>query len=141
MLRYMDLYEHAAKIERRRAVGLARSLPAISGAVPCTASNIAPPSPMFPLGVSPRPPINPAHRSDRISPYRLGITSTSYWLGSCTMFKHTVSRYLSSNLISGCSSAASRQHLRKSPSLILIMLALCTAVTLCLPFSLAYLKA
>ena len=44
----------------------------------------------LPDGVKPRPPISPAQRSDKISPYRLGITSTSYIVGSCTMFKHTL---------------------------------------------------
>ena len=32
--------------------------------------------PIFPEGVKPSPPINPAHISDKISPYRLGITIT-----------------------------------------------------------------
>lgn len=42
------------------AIGLALFCPAMSGAVPCTASNRAIPSvPMFPLGVTPRPPIKP----------------------------------------------------------------------------------
>ena len=45
-------------------------------------SKIAPSVPIFPDGVSPRPPINPAQRSDKMSPYRLGITRTSYILGS-----------------------------------------------------------
>ena len=59
------------------AVGFARFLPAMSGAVPCTASNTLAASPMFPEGVSPSPPMSPAPRSLAMSPYRLGITITS----------------------------------------------------------------
>jgi len=39
-----------------------------------TDSNTAASVPMFPLGVRPKPPMRPAHRSLTISPYRLGIT-------------------------------------------------------------------
>lgn len=81
-----------------------------------TDSNSAPLSPIFPDGVSPNPPTKPAHMSDKISPYKFGITSTSYFEGSCTMFKQTVSKYLSSNLTSGYFSAISRQHLKNRPS-------------------------
>jgi hypothetical protein len=44
--------------------------------------------PMLPDGVSPSPPIKPAHMSERISPYRLGITMTRSpnGLGFCVIF-------------------------------------------------------
>jgi len=85
-----------------------------------TDSNRAPLRPMLPLGVRPRPPTRPAHISDKMSPYRFGMTSTSYCVGSCTMFRHTVSKYFSSNFTSGCFSAASRQQCRNRPSDILL---------------------
>src|SRR6266849_6204835 len=50
------------------AVGLARPLPAMSGAVPWTASKIAQRSPRFAPGTTPRPPTSPAHKSDTMSP-------------------------------------------------------------------------
>lgn len=82
----------------------------------------------------PKPPMRPAHKSLRMSPYRLGITSTSNLLGSCTIygpeisqcfggdsqsnltFKQTVSKYISLYLISGCCSATSRQQCKNKPS-------------------------
>lgn len=45
--------------------------------------------PILPEGVSPRPPISPAHISDKMSPYRLGITMTrsEKGLGLVTIWK------------------------------------------------------
>lgn len=82
--------------DNNSAVGLAKSMPAISGAVPwtfcnenkqvysqsqyniiyvtLTDSNRAPFKPMFPDGVRPSPPTSPAHISDKMSPYKFGIT-------------------------------------------------------------------
>ena len=51
-----------------RAVGLAKPLPAMSGAVPSTASNMAHWSPMLALGTTPNPPTSPAARSLMTSP-------------------------------------------------------------------------
>ena len=48
--------------------GLATSLPAMSGAEPCTASNIATPSPTFAEPASPTEPATCDAMSDRMSP-------------------------------------------------------------------------
>jgi hypothetical protein len=52
--------------------------------LPWTASKMATPFPMFPEGVSPKPPISPAHKSLIISPYKFGRTITSSFFGSAT---------------------------------------------------------
>lgn len=39
-----------------------------------TDSNNAPFNPILPDGVKPKPPTKPAHISDRISPYKFGMT-------------------------------------------------------------------
>ena len=48
---------------RTTAIGLASPLPAMSGALPWTASNTAYALPRFAPGTSPSPPTSPAHRS------------------------------------------------------------------------------
>lgn len=70
--------------DNNNAVGLASPFPAISGAEPWTASKMEASLPMFPEGVNPSPPMSPAHMSERISPYRLGMTITvsAYGVGS-----------------------------------------------------------
>ena len=65
---------HAASMS---APGLAMPLPAMSGAVPCTASKIAAVAPMFAPGASPSPPTSPEMRSERMSPNRFVVTMTS----------------------------------------------------------------
>jgi len=50
------------------ASGFALFCPAMSGALPCTASKTAPFSPMFAPATTPRPPTRPAARSDTMSP-------------------------------------------------------------------------
>ncbi len=52
-------------------------------------------------GASPSPPISPAHRSERMSPYRLGATSTSNCCGFCTSCIVMLSTMRSSNSTSG----------------------------------------
>mmetsp|Transcript_15352 Transcript_15352/g.39063 ORF Transcript_15352/g.39063 Transcript_15352/m.39063 type:complete len:218 (+) Transcript_15352:239-892(+) len=123
----------------KRAVGLARSCPAMSGAVPCTASAKAIPlSPMLMLGVSPSPPTSPAHRSLTMSPYRLGMTNTSNCEGSLTSCMQQLSMIFSSYVMSGYSSAIFLQHARKRPSAFFMMFALWTDVTFLRLFFVAY---
>src|SRR5215831_10378868 len=68
------------------APGLAIPFPAMSGAVPWTASKIAPFTPMFAPGARPRPPTRPEIWSDRISPKRFVVTMTSNRSGWSTRF-------------------------------------------------------
>ena len=63
--------------ESNSANGFARFLPAMSGALPWTASNTAMSLPRLADPTTPRPPTNPAHKSETISPYRFGMTRTS----------------------------------------------------------------
>lgn len=139
--------------ERRRAVGLARPLPAMSGAEPWTASKMDASLPMLPEGVRPRPPMRPADKSERMSPYltgsarllrspdyqayRLGMTMTrsAKGAGSWVMRRQTRSRMSSVYLMFEYSLATSRQAFKNMPSDIFMTPALCTAVTSGRPFS------
>jgi hypothetical protein len=123
----------------RRAVGLANPFPAISGALPWTASKIEASLPMLPEGVKPRPPIKPADKSERISPYRLGMTMTvsAKGVGSVAIYisapiyrnknrqeptrRQTRSRRSSSYATSGYSLATARQAVKNMPSDIFLL--------------------
>ena len=74
--------------ERMTAIGLATPRPAMSGALPCTASKTAYSSPMFAPGTSPSPPTRPAQRSLSRSPKRFDVASTSNRVGSITSSMH-----------------------------------------------------
>jgi hypothetical protein len=98
---------------------------------------------MLPEGVSPNPPIKPAHMSERISPYRLGMTITrsAKGFGFCVIFpngacqsqsrrerktqftwRQTLSRRSSPYVISGNSLATSRHADRNMPSDIFLVI-------------------
>ena len=61
--------------------GFAMPLPAMSGAEPCTASNMAKSTPMFDDPPSPTEPVISAAMSEMMSPYRFGVTMTSKLCG------------------------------------------------------------
>ena len=70
------------------AVGSAIPVPAMSGALPCTGSNIeglVRVASILPLAASPIPPDSAAARSVMMSPNRLSVTMTSNRPGSVTM--------------------------------------------------------
>ena len=69
------------------AVGSAMPWPAMSGALPCTGSNIdglVRVASMLPLAARPMPPHTAAARSVMMSPNRLSVTMTSNRPGSVT---------------------------------------------------------
>ena len=90
----------------------------MSGAEPCTASKIDASLPMLPEGVRPRPPIRPAHMSDKMSPYKLGMTITrsEYGAGFCVICRQTRSSRSSSYLMLGNSFDTSRHADKNMPS-------------------------
>ena len=63
---------------------------------------------MLPEGVRPRPPMSPAQRSEMMSPYRLGMHSTSNCVGFFTSCMHALSTIISRYSMSGYFSPAWR---------------------------------
>lgn len=110
-------------------MGLARPLPAMSGAEPWTASKTAAFVPMFAPAAIPSPPMRPAQRSLTMSPKRLGSRSTSNCWGRETSCMQQLSTMMSLAWMSEYSRATSRKESKKSPSVIFMMLALWTQVT------------
>ena len=71
------------------AVGSAMPCPAMSGAEPCTGSNMlgcARETSRLPLAARPMPPAMAAPRSVRMSPNRLSVTMTSKRSGELTKY-------------------------------------------------------
>src|SRR6185503_4973391 len=87
--------------EKSSAVGLAMPLPAMSGALPCTASKTPISSPRLAPGTTPRPPTRPAHRSETMSPYRLGSSRMSNCVGLSTSCMQALSTIRSSQVMPG----------------------------------------
>ena len=73
--RCSPMWSSIISAESSSAVGFARFLSAMSGALPCTASKTAAVEcRCWRPGTTPRPPTRPAQRSDTMSPYRFGST-------------------------------------------------------------------
>ena len=91
--------------------GLAIPRPAMSGAEPCTGSNIDGCSPVgsrLPDGAMPIEPATAAARSLRMSPNRLEATMTSKRAGSRTSLAHSASMCSWSQATPGAAAARSR---------------------------------
>ncbi len=77
------------------AIGLAFPCPAMSGADPCTGSNIeTPPGHMLPDAATPRPPMISAPRSVRMSPNMFGQATTPKRSGARTSAMAMASTYM-----------------------------------------------
>src|ERR1017187_4925563 len=82
--------------DRIVAVGSAFCLPAMSGALPCTGSNMlgaVRSGLIFPLAASPMPPATAAPRSGRMSPKRLSVTTTPNRSGWVTRYMQAASTW------------------------------------------------
>ncbi len=115
--------------DRISAMGFATFFPAMSGALPCTASNTAAAAPTFAPGTMPSPPTSPDARSDTMSPYRFSKRMTSNGVGSSASSMQRLSITTSSYSISEFRSATRRQQSRNNPSVSFMIDALCAAVT------------
>ena len=83
--------------------------PAISGAEPCTASNIAYSLPILALPANPTEPETSEAISDIISPYKLRVTTTSKFSGLFASLAEAISTSMCSALIFGYSGAILRK--------------------------------
>ncbi|MNC86466.1 hypothetical protein D3C83_21320 [compost metagenome] len=90
-------------------------LPAMSGAEPCVACDIARRSPTHRPGASPRPPTTPAPSSVRMSPNWLVVTTTSNCWGFMTSFIAKPSTSTSFSVTSGYSFASLRHSSANMP--------------------------
>ena len=115
--------------ESSSAVGFARFFPAICGAEPCTASNIATPSPRLAEGATPSPPTRPAARSERMSPFMLVITTTSNCSGRMTIWWAQLSTIMCSCASAGWPFSTCSPTRFIMPSVSFMMLALVATVT------------
>src|SRR5665213_1562394 len=109
--------------------GLARFLPAMSGAEPCCACATPWSAPALSEAARPRLPAISLASSDRMSPYMLVVTTTSNWPASRTSSAAMASMMRSSYCTCGYFAATARVHSRYSPSDTRSTLALCTQVT------------
>ena len=88
-------WSRSSEAERTAATGLARPVPAMSGADPCTGSNKEGDEAGLRLALAavPRPPAMAAPRSVRMSPNRLSVTITSKRPGSLTRYRQAASAW------------------------------------------------
>ena len=120
---------------RNNPDGFARFWPALRGAEPWIASNIAICSPMFAEPANPTEPAICAATSDNTSPYRFGRTRTSNASGVSAIFAAPMSTIQCSLMMSGYSGAISSNTLWNNPSVIFMMLSLVKHVTFLRLFS------
>ena len=124
-----------------RPLGLAMPLPAMSGALPWMASNMATVSPMLAEPPRPTEPVISAAMSLMMSPYRLGVTMTSKMPGSLASLALPMSMMKWFFSMSGYSAPISSKTLWNRPSVSFMMLSLLRQVTLLRLLARAYSKA